>query len=56
VIDAGRMGIDIRLRAGDKRTFAIAAIDGAGNVGPRTRVVTVAKKLPGRLAATAPQH
>jgi large repetitive protein len=44
-LDAGRLSVDIRLRAGDRRTFAVAAIDEAGNVGARTRAVAVVPKL-----------
>ncbi len=44
-LDIGRLGIDIPLRARDKRTFAIAAIDAAGNVGTPTRAVAVVPSL-----------
>jgi hypothetical protein len=39
-IGVDKLGVDIHLAANDRRTFAIAAIDAAGNVGPRTQLVT----------------
>jgi hypothetical protein len=44
-LDVSLLGIDIPLRARDRRTFAIAAIDAAGNVGTPTRAVAVVPSL-----------
>ena len=44
-LDVGQLGVDIHLQARDRRTFALAAIDAAGNVGARTRAVAVMPQL-----------
>jgi len=44
-LQVGLLAIEIPLRAHDRRTFAIAAVDTAGNVGPRSRAVAVMPQL-----------
>jgi hypothetical protein len=42
---ADTLGIDVRVRAGDRRTFAVAAIDTTGNIGQPTRSVVLVPQL-----------
>jgi len=44
-LQVGLLAVEIPLRAHDRRTFAIAAIDTAGNVGARSRAVAVMPQL-----------
>jgi hypothetical protein len=44
-VDASSLDIDIRVRAGDSRSFAVAAVDSTGNIGPRTRAVVLVPQL-----------
>jgi hypothetical protein len=44
-VDASSLGLDIHLRAGDRRSFAVAAVDETGNVGLPTRAVVLVPKL-----------
>ena len=47
VLDPGARVVTIRVRANDKRSFSVAAVDTVGNVGPRTRRITLVPQLVG---------
>jgi predicted phage tail protein len=44
-VDASSLGLDIHLRAGDTRSFAVAAVDSTGNIGTPTRAVVLVPRL-----------
>jgi hypothetical protein len=47
VFDSGTLAVAISIRASEKRSFSVAAVDAVGNVGPRTRPVVLVPQLVG---------
>jgi hypothetical protein len=55
VLDAGTRDLTIRVHANDTRSFSVAAVDTAGNIGARTRSVVLVPQLVGLTLKEAKQ-